>query len=118
MARKAETTGVRLGKGAAGTGSKQGIWKHQYLNKLLKRYQKTTNCKLELVPEQAFLNKFPVTGRPLGCSVPDVYNNLTQEIFDYKFLQNFKAFMSKAQSTKNAKNVPLNSPQSQHVVTP
>lgn len=106
VATKAESTGVRLGKGAAGTGPEQGIWKHDYAKRVLRRYQKATGRKLDLVTEESYLNKGPASYGDPGSSRPDVFNPKTGKLFDYKFVKNPGKGLRAAQKAKNLKNVP------------
>ncbi|OPZ88954.1 MAG: hypothetical protein BWY74_02928 [Firmicutes bacterium ADurb.Bin419] len=106
IATKAESTGVRLGKGASGTGSLQGTWKHSYAERVLKRYQNMTGQKTHLLSEQSWLNGNVVLRGTAGSSRPDVFDPLTGIIYDYKFVKNPGNGIPSAQMNKNLRNVP------------
>jgi hypothetical protein len=110
IATKAESTGQRLGKGAAGTGPGQGTWKHNYAKRVLDRYQKLTGKKQDLRAERSYKNeggdKHEVPYGTEGSARPDVYNPTTGEIFDYKFVKHPGRGLSSRQMGKNRANVP------------
>jgi len=106
IAAKAESTGMRAGQGAAGTGSAQGVWKHTYAKKVLERYQKMTGQKPDLLAEKSYLGGNQASYGTAGSSRPDVFNPVSGEIFDYKFVRNPGKGLGPAQRAKNVKNVP------------
>jgi RHS repeat-associated protein len=106
VATKAESTGTRLGHGAAGTGPAQGTWKHTYAKRVVRRYQRMTGQKLDLETEVSYLNGAPVPNGALGSARPDVFNPQTGELFDYKFVRNPGTGLTAAQRARNLRNVP------------
>jgi RHS repeat-associated protein len=106
IATKAESTGVRLGKGAAGTGPGQGTWKHDYAKRVLERYQRVTDQKTHLLAEQSWLGGSPAKYGTKGSARPDVFDPLTGTIYDYKFVKNPGQGLSTRQINKNLSNVP------------
>ncbi|MDC6167877.1 hypothetical protein [Paucibacter sp. XJ19-41] len=106
IATKAESTGVRLGHGAAGTGPAQGIWKHDYAKRVLERYQRMTGEKIDLLAEKSYLGGVRATYGTAGSARPDVFNPVTGQIFDYKFVKSPGRGLSSAQRAKNVANVP------------
>jgi hypothetical protein len=120
IATKAESTGVRLGHGAAGTGPAQGTWKHGYAKDVLERYQTWHGKKLDLLAEKSYGvvggAKMRVPHGTPGSSRPDVYNPVTGELFDYKFVRNPGTGLGSRQRARNASNVPGLT--SQHEINP
>ncbi len=70
-----------------GNGPEVGKQKHKYAKKLGERYQEMTGDKEHLMFEKRFIrNKKWEKGEGLkGSVVPDVYDPVTHEVFDYKF---------------------------------
>ncbi|MDX2109330.1 MAG: RHS repeat-associated core domain-containing protein [Verrucomicrobiota bacterium] len=106
VATKTESTGVRLGKGATGTGTAQGIWKHNYAKNVVERYQRMTGQKTHLQLEKSWVSGSPVSYGTKGSARPDVFDPLTGTIYDYKFVRNPGYGLSAAQRAKNLTNVP------------
>jgi hypothetical protein len=116
IATKAESTGVRLGHGGAGTGPAQGTWKHNYAKGVLERYQRMTGQKTDLIPENSYLGGSPASYGTAGSARPDVFNPVTGRLFDYKFVRNPGQGLRSRQRARNAANVP--GVTSQHEINP
>ncbi|MCL1919446.1 MAG: hypothetical protein FWG14_14330 [Peptococcaceae bacterium] len=101
-----ENWGVRKGYGPAGSGSLQGTMKHGYAERLLNRYKRVTGQKPDLLAEQSYKNYTPTYRGNKGSARPDVFNDKTGDIFDYKFTRNPNPQISPAQQARNRANVP------------
>jgi len=105
IANKSEAAGIKKGFGPAGTGNVQGIYKHKYAERLLKRYQELFGEHMNLLPEQSWLNKNMVPYRMADSATPDVFDLTTGFIYDYKFVKNPGQGLSTKQMNNNLKNV-------------
>jgi hypothetical protein len=61
---------------------------------------------LDLESEVSFLNKAKVDYGTCGSSRLDVFNQLTGELFDYKFVKEAGTGLRSAQRARNQNNVP------------
>lgn len=70
-----------------GNGPRVGTQKHKYAQKIGERYQRMTGEKGDLKFETRYIKNRPwEKGDPIKNSTrPDVYNQKTGEVFDYKF---------------------------------
>mgnify|MGYP000187383114 CR=1 FL=1 len=89
-----------------GIGPEVGKLKHTFAKKLGLRYQRMTGDKAELMFERRFIKQREWgDGDGLkGSVVPDVYDPITHEVFDYKF---GGAHLGKRQITNTTATMPL-----------
>lgn len=106
IAARAERYGIKNGLGAAGTGAVQGTKKHAHADHLLERYQRLTGQRTHLLRETSFLGGVQVPHGTKGSARPDVFDPLTGNIYDYKFVGQPGQGLRASQVTKNAANVP------------
>ncbi|MFN6993905.1 MAG: RHS repeat-associated core domain-containing protein [Aquincola tertiaricarbonis] len=106
IAARAERYGIRNGLGAAGTGAVQGTKKHAHADHLLERYQRLTGQRTHLLRETSFLGGVQVPHGTKGSARPDVFDPLTGNIYDYKFVGQPGQGLRASQVNKNAANVP------------
>jgi hypothetical protein len=65
-----------------------------------------TGQKLDLLPEESFKAFGPASYGEAGSIRPDVFNPITGELFDYKFVRVPGTGLSAGQRARNAANVP------------
>ena len=100
-----------------GNGPRVGTQKHTYAKKLGKRYQKMTGEKGNLKFEELYKGNKPYDTNPTGVknsTRPDVYNQKTGEVFDYKF---GNAKLGPRQIQKLQDQMPVNPDGSRVIVT-
>ncbi len=80
---------------------------------MLKRYQRITGKKKELIVERSWKydprtrkKELKEERRPKGSATPDVYDSLTGNIYDYKFVKTPGKGLGKEQIKKNVDNIP------------
>jgi hypothetical protein len=88
VATRVESEGIRRGWGASGTGPRQGSVKHTYAERLVGRYQQMTRQRTHLEIERSYLNGGRVSRGTSGSSRPDVYDPVSGDVYDYKFVRN------------------------------
>ena len=97
-------------------GPRAGTEKHTYAKKLGKRYQKMTGDRKDVKFEELYKGNEPYRTKDgvKGSTRPDVYNQKTGEVFDYKFGD---AKLGPRQTQKLQDQMPVNADGSKVTVT-